>query len=233
VSAFTAPGKGGAGLPLTVSDTTANVGGGPAGPTRTSFYLSANSSFDMNDTLIGSRTVPGLVAGESSSAPPITVTIPAGAAVGTHYVIARADADEAVTETSETNNTYARSIKIGPDLTVSTLTASASSVAAGAVVTVTDKITNDGGGGSGTSVTRFYLSLNTSVDASDVAFTPVRSVPGLAADAWSTGSTPLTIPAGTAPARYYILAKADGDDGTLETSETNNVLSRSITVTAP
>jgi subtilase family serine protease len=38
---------------------------------------------------------------------------------------------------------------------------------------------------------------------------------------------------GTAPARYYILAKADGDDGTAETSETNNVLARSITVTAP
>ena len=233
VTAFTVPGKGGAGLALTVSDTTTNQGGGSVASTVMKFYLSANSSIDANDTVIGSRTVPGLGAGESSTAPSTTLTIPTNTAVGTHYVIARADADGGVTETSETNNTYSRTIKIGPDLRVSTLTASASSVAAGAVVTVTDKITNDGGGGSGTSVTKFYLSVNTTLDASDIAFTPVRSVPALAPGAFSTGPTALTIPAGTAPARYYILAKADGDNGTAETSETNNVLARFITVTAP
>jgi subtilase family serine protease len=233
VVAFTVPGKGGAGLPLTVSDTTTNQGGGSVASTVMKFYLSANSSVDANDTVIGSRTVPGLGAGESSTAPSTTLTIPANAAVGTHYVIAKADADGGVTETSETNNTYSRIIKIGPDLKVSTLTASASTVAAGAVVTVTDKITNEGGGGSGTSVTRFYLSVNTTLDASDVAFTPGRSVPVLGPGVFSTGPTALTIPAGTAPARYYILAKADGDHGTAETSDINNVQSRSITVTAP
>jgi subtilase family serine protease len=233
VTAFTVPGKGGAGLPLTVSDTTTNLGGGSIASTVMKFYLSANSSVDATDTLIGSRTVPALGAGEFSTAPSTTLTIPANAAVGTHYVIAKADADDGVTETSNTNNTYSRTIKIGPDLTVSTLTASASSVAAGAVVTMTDKITNDGGGGSGASVTKFYLSVNTTLDASDTPFTPVRSVPILAPGAFSTGPTALTIPAGTTPARYYILAKADGNDGTLETSETNNVQSRSITVTAP
>jgi subtilisin family serine protease len=233
VTAFTVPGKGGAGLPLTVGDTTTNQGGGSIASTVVKFYLSANSSFDANDPLIGSRTVPGLGAGESSSAPSTTLTIPANAAVGTHYVIARADADDSVTETSETNNRHSRTLKIGPDLVVSTLTASASTVAAGAVVTVTDKVTNDGGGGAGTSVTRFYLSVNTTLDASDVALTPGRSVPVLGPGAFSTGPTALTIPSGTAPARYYILAKADGDNGTAETSETNNVLARLITVASP
>jgi subtilase family serine protease len=153
--------------------------------------------------------------------------------VGTYYVFAKADADNGVIETTETNNTSSRSVKIGPNLTVSTLTASASSVATGAVVTMTDKVTNDGGGDAGASKTRFYLSVNTSLDASDIAFTPARMVGGLAPGAFSQGSTPLTIPAGTAPARYYILAKADGDESVTETSETNNVLSRSITVTVP
>jgi subtilisin family serine protease len=233
VSAFTVPGEGGAGLSFTVSDTTTNEGGGAIASTVMKFYLSANSSVDATDKVIGSRTVPGLAAGGFSNAPSTTLTIPANTAVGTHYVIARADADGAVTETSETNNTYSRTIKIGPDLRVSTLTASASSVAAGAVVTMTDKITNDGGGGSGTSVTRFFLSVNSTLDASDIAFTPGRSVPVIAPGGFSTGHTSLTIPAGTAPARYYILAKADGDNGTTETSETNNVLARSITVTGP
>ena len=233
VTAFTVPGKGGAGLPLTVSDTTTNLGGGSIASTVMKFYLSPNSSFDATDPLIGSRTVPALGPGEFSTAPSTTLTIPANAAVGTHYVIARADADGGVTETTETNNTYSRIIKIGPDLTVSTLTASASTVAAGAVVTVTDKVTNEGGGGSGASVTKFYLSLNLTLDATDSPFTPVRSVPILAPGAFSTGPTALTIPVGTTPGRYYILAKADGNDVTAETSETNNVLSRFITVTAP
>jgi subtilisin family serine protease len=233
VSAFTVPGKGGAGLPLTVSDTTTNQGGAGIGSTVMKFYLSANSTVDATDTVIGSRTVPALGAGEFSTAPSTTLTIPANAAVGTHYVIARADADSGVTETSETNNTYSRTIKMGPDLDVTTLTASASTVAAGAVVTMTDKVINDGGGAAGTTKTRFFLSVNTTLDGSDTPFTPARTVGGLAPGAFSQGTTQLTIPVGTAPARYYILAKADGDDGTAETSETNNVLARSITVTAP
>jgi subtilisin family serine protease/uncharacterized membrane protein len=232
VSAFTVPSRGGAGLSLTVSDTTTNEGGGPVGATTTKFYRSSNSSFDVNDTLIGSRPVPALAAGESNTAPDTTLTIPADTGVGTYYLIARADADNSATETSETN-TYSRSIKIGPDLTVSTPTASASTVAAGAEVTVTDKITNEGGGAAGTSVTRFYLSVNPQLDASDFAFAPTRPVPGLAPGAWSQGSTPLTIPAGTSPAKYYILAKTDDGESVWETSETNNVRSRSITVTAP
>jgi subtilisin family serine protease/uncharacterized membrane protein len=234
VVALTAPAKGGAGLPLTVSDTATNQGGGSIASTVMKFYLSANSSVDATDKVIGSRTVPGLGAGDSSTAPSTTLTIPADAAAGTHYVIAKADADGGVTETSETNNTYSRTIKIGPDLTVSTLTASASTVAAGAVVTVTDKITNEGGGGSGTSVTRFYLSVNATFDASDTPFTTAgRSVPALGPGGFSTGPTALTISTGTTPGRYYILAKADGDNGMAETSETNNVLARLITVTAP
>jgi subtilisin family serine protease len=233
VSVFTAPSKGGAGLSLTVSDTTTNQGGGSIGATTMKFYRSSNSTFDVNDTLIGSRPVPALGPGESNVAPATTLTIPADTAVGTYYVIARADADNGATETSETNNTYSRSIKIGPDLTVSTLTASASTIAAGAVVTMTDKIVNDGGGGGGASVTKFYLSLNTQLDASDIAFTPTRSVLGLAPGASSQGSTPLTIPPGTSPGRHYILAKADGEESVSETSETNNVQARTITVTAP
>jgi subtilase family serine protease len=98
---------------------------------------------------------------------------------------------------------------------------------------VTDKITNDGGGSAASTVTRFYLSANTTLDAADVVLSDSRSVPALDPAASSTGSTPLTIPAGTSPAKYYILAKADGDGAVAETSETDNIWSRSIQVTAP
>ena len=98
---------------------------------------------------------------------------------------------------------------------------------------MTDKITNDGGGHAAANVTRFYLSTNTSLDAADVLLTASRSVPTLAPAASSTGSASVTVPAGTAAARYYILAKADGDEMVAETSDTNNVLYKSIQVTSP
>ena len=232
VSAFTVPAKGGAGLTLTVSDTTTNPGGGAIGATTMKFYLSVNSALDAGDPVIGSRVVGGLGAGEVSTAS-TTLTIPVGTTTGSYSVIAKADADNAVTETTETNNTYVRTVKIGPDLTVSTLAASATSAAAGSVVTMTDKITNDGGGNAVPTNTRFYLSPNTSFDASDVPLGAVRAVPALATAAFSTGSTPVTIPTGTTAGRYYIIAKADGDEGLAETSETNNTLYKSIQVTAP
>ena len=41
---------------------------------------------------------------------------PADAAVGNWYILAKADGEEVVAETSEINNTYARFVQIGPDL---------------------------------------------------------------------------------------------------------------------
>jgi subtilase family serine protease len=232
VSVFTAPSKSGAGLTLAVSDTTLNQGGGSSAPTMTRFYLSTNSSYEAVDTPIGSHGVPTLAAGQASAIS-TTLTVPSNTATGTYYLIAKADADGVVTETSETNNIYARSIKIGPDLDVTTLTASVSSVVAGGTVTVTDRVLNDGGGSAPVSVTRFYLSTNTALDGGDTLLAASRTVPSLAPGASSSGPTVVVIPAGTSPARYYILAKADGDDAVAETTEGNNVSSRAITVTAP
>jgi subtilase family serine protease len=231
VSAFIVPAKSGAGLSLVVSDTTINEGAGSAAATVTRFYLSVNTSLDASDPLVGSRAISGLAPGQFSAGS-TTLIIPADTSTGSYSVIARTDADSTVPETSETDNNYVRTVKIGPDLDVYTLTASASTVAAGAAVTVTDKIINDGGGQAGATATRFYLSTNTTFDGADVWLAAARPVPALAPAASSTGSTSVTIPAGTAAARYYILARADGEDALAETSETNNVMSGSIQVTA-
>jgi subtilase family serine protease len=70
-------------------------------------------------------------------------------------------------------------------------------------------------------------------DASDVQLTGSRSVPALAAGAASTGSAQVTVPAGTTPGNYFLLAVTDADNAVRESSETNNALARSIQVTAP
>ena len=64
---------------------------------------------------------------------------------GTWYVLARADADEVVTETQETNNVASDSIVIGPDLDVFAFSAPATG-GAGLPITVTDTTKNLGGG---------------------------------------------------------------------------------------
>ena len=215
---FTAPTKGGAGASLTVNDTTLNQGGGPAGPTVTKFYLSVNGLFDASDTLVGSRGVPDLAPGMASSGP-TTVTIPPNTPMGAYYLVARADADAAVAETLETNNTAARSIQIGSDLLVSTIGAPPKG-AAGSAIVVTETITNQGGGAATASATRFYLSADANLDAGDVLLDGSRDVPDLAAGASSAGSTSVTIPAGSAAGTFYIIAQADADGTISETLET-------------
>ena len=231
VSAFTVPSKGGAGASIVVTDTTANQGGGAiTSGSVTAFYLSMNVLFDALDVrLDGSRAIGTLAAGAISSGS-TAVTIPAGTTPGTYYLIAKADADGTVTETQESNNATARVIAIGPDLTISSLSVTLS-IAAGSTVTVGNTVANQGAQAAGPSTTRFYLSLNVTLDASDMLLAESRAVPALAAGASSAGSTPVTIPAGMAPGNYYFLAKADADGTVTETQEANNVTARLVQVT--
>jgi subtilase family serine protease len=99
---------------------------------------------------------------------------------------------------------------------------------------VTDTATNQGADAAGPSVTRFYLSVNLSLDAGDVSLSGVRSVPALSAGASSAGSTGLTIPSGTTPGTYSLIVAADADATVGESYETNNTAARLIqVVTAP
>jgi subtilase family serine protease len=229
VSALTAPATAGAGQAISVSDTTRNQGGGSAPASTTSFYLSIDATLDGSDVLIGSRAVPALAPG-ATSVVATSLTIPAATAAGTYRIIAQADAGGVVPETSETNNTRARSLEIGADLLVSSLTVP-SAAAAGATVSVTDTTKNQGGGTASATTTAFYLSVNASLDATDTLLGS-RAVPALAPGAVSTATTALDLPASLTTATYYILARADAGSLAAETDEDNNVTSRSIAIGA-
>jgi subtilase family serine protease len=212
-----------------VSDTTKNQGGGAAGASTTRFYLSTNTLLDAGDVFLSDRSVPALAAGASHSAG-TAVTIPPGTTGGGYYIIAQADTENAVAETQEGNNLKFVYVQIGPDLIVTALTAP-TSAAAGATITVSDTTRNQGGGGADASTTRFYLSTNTLLDASDVPLGD-RAVPALAAGATHSASTSITIPAGTLAGSYYLIAKADADNTVAETQEANNLRFAFISITA-
>ena len=229
VSNMTVPADAGAGQAITVGDTTRNQGAGTAPASTTTFYLSADWTFDAGDVALGTRAVSAL-ASNASETGSIVVTIPAGTATGTWYVIARADAGGVVSELFEANNTMYRSVRIGPDLTMASLTAPATA-GGGVAITVTDTTRNAGAGAAAATATRFYLSLNGLLDAADILL-GARAVPALAAGASDTGSVTLTVPEGTPAGSYYLMALADGDAALAETQENNNLLMRAIQVGA-
>ena len=104
VSALTAPATVVRGVAFTITDTTRNIGGGPAGATTTSYYLSVNSTLDASDVLLSGRAVSAL-AGVAEETGSVSVVIPASQATGNYYIIAKADNGSVVTELLETNNT--------------------------------------------------------------------------------------------------------------------------------
>jgi hypothetical protein len=167
VATLTLPSAGGAGAALTVTETTRNIGGGNALASSTRYYLSVNGLLDAGDVLLGTRAVPALAAGESSSAT-VTLTLPETTATGAYFVLAVADGDGAVAEVAENNNVLLRAVNVGPDLGMWTLGAPNDALA-GQSITITDTTRNAGAGAAGVSTTTFYLSTDWTLDAADVA----------------------------------------------------------------
>jgi len=228
VSALTGPATAGAGFAITLNETTGNIGVAPAGGTSTRYYLSSDTAIGAGDVLLGGRSLAGL-APSGSSAGTTNVTIPAGTVNGSYFIVARADDINQALESNEGNNTRALAIRIGPDLRVSSLTASTYATAGG-TISISDTTANlSASSPAGASTTRFYLSTNTTLDAADIPL-GFRAVPALASGASSAGATLVTIPAGTATGTYNILAEADDAHVLAEKNEANNLSSRILRV---
>ena len=220
VTSVTVPAVGAADADIVVTDTTSNKGTGTSPASRTGFYLSANTFLDASDLFVGSRSVP-VLAPSAADSQSTTLHVPASLAAGSYYVIAKADYQDALTESSESNNVRANGVvRIGPDLVITAITAPTTAVAGG-TFTISETTKNQGAGGAGTSVTRFYLSLNASLEPADVALAS-RSIAFLPAGSSSVATTPVTLPAGTPAGTYYVIALADADNAVGETTENNN-----------
>jgi subtilase family serine protease len=172
----------------------------------------------------------------SSSTIKTTLTIPGGTPAGSYYIIAVADDGGAVLETNEANNTRAVLIRLSPDLVVSSMsifpTTISSSAAADSPINVTETTKNQGVGTAIATTTKSYLSTNPTFDAPGDVWLASRAVPLLATGASSVGpQTMVTIPPGTAPGSYYILAVADADNTVAESNENNNATAKPLTIT--
>lgn len=219
VSTFDAPAVGGVGIPFTIGDITKNTGASGIGASATYFYLSPDAALSATDTLIGTRQVEALGAAQVSAGS-TSVTIPTGMAAGYYYLFAKADGANLVLETEEGNNGAIRSFSLGPDLIVS-ITSTPWPMLARTPAVVKDTVSNRGGGNAGAFAVNYYLSSDYILDAADRLLAS-RSLDALPAGASNIESISMTVPAGTAPGYYYVIAKADAGSSVAESSETNN-----------
>jgi hypothetical protein len=101
---------------------------------------------------------------------------------------------------------------------------------AGHSSSVSATVANAGTGSAAGSTVRLYLSVDRAVDTGDVSLGSI-AVPSLAPGATHTGTTTVTVPAGTSAGAYMLLARADDGRAITESSETNNILAIPFTVT--
>jgi subtilase family serine protease len=219
---------------ISVTDSTKNRGGTPAGGSTTAFFLSSNSTCgDGDDVLLSpARSVPALDYNETSTGT-TSVTIPGGTVPGTYYICAKADNGGVITEFDETNNTRISSALsvAGNDVDLVILSFSApTSAKRGTNISIGDATRNRLAGTAGASTTAFYLSADTTLNGGDTLLGS-RAVPSLAGGATSSGTTTVTIPAGTTAGAYYLIWKADNGGVITETDETNNTKYKAITIT--
>ena len=221
IDAVTAPSAAAGGDVITVSDTTRNRGASGAGESVTRLYLSSVPAYVPGAVLLGSRSVPALAGGATSTGS-IDVTIPSWVGdLGVYYIVAVADGSAGVLEPDETNNARAVKISIGADLIIDSAVVPAS-VSPGTQFDVTDFVRNRGVGPAAPSILRFYLSTRKTYDPFLAKPLGVRNVPVLAAGETSTGTTTLTLPATTSPGTRYLIGIIDPGNHLTELNEDNN-----------
>ena len=202
-----------AGTSITLSATVRNVGNGHSWSTTVRYYRSSDSTITTADAALGSDPVPNLDAARSAGG---SVSLTAPSTPGTYYYGACVDTDD--TESDTTNNcSTAVVVTVAPDLVVDPPTISESAEAAGANLTLSATVRNQGNSASGSSTLHFYRSINSTITTADTAV-GADLVSGLDAAQGADGSVSLAAPAPDWP-RYYG-ACVDAVSGELET--TNN-----------
>jgi hypothetical protein len=229
-----------AGGNFNVTATTRNQGAGAAGASTTRFVLSLDAVRSGGDVLLtGTDAVPAL-APATQAADTTNVTVPAGTAPGTYFLIACADDQGLIPESDNGNNCRASATTVqvtapaGADLVVSALSNPPPSAPRGSTISLSITTTNQGGSAAlATTYTRVYLSLDAVKDASDKRMGGQVKTPSLASGA-SFPKTKNFRVKGTQPlGEFFVIACADDKNALAEgaAGEGNNCRTSSTKVT--
>ena len=156
---------------------------------------------------------------------PASASVAAGAASATFVIATNVMAASTSVIISATlgssTKTAALSLTGLPDFQIASVSAPASA-ARGRAISVTAQVRNAGAVSAPASIMRFYLSLDGSIDSTDLLVAS-RDVAALATGASVTLTTTMTIPKTVAPGTYRIIAVIDPTSSVPEQNESNNV----------
>lgn len=211
-------------------------------------YFSADSLLDAGDTWAKSKDIAQPLNTGNSYSSTLTMSVPK-LATGWYYVHVRTDAYKYITaEQVRNNNTNllrnadgsARRVWVEqlplPDLITTAGAPSASSIATSQLVVLPFTVQNQGPGATFPNNWTDQLWLSTDFvpnNGNDVLLWSKARPTGLAATQQYLDSAVGLIPAGTAPGNYLLLLNSDANQQVIETTDTNNIAVKPITVFVP
>jgi len=224
-----------AGDTIIVTCSVKNNGGSTSNPCMVKMFLSANSVYNAgSDILMGTVFIDSLAFGTSTVVKD-TFQIPAGTAGGNQYILIMADADNEVSESTETNNMTYKVFTINqyfPDLKVQNYNLDSLTIRIGNTTNTSCDVFNLGNTASLNSTLKLYLSSNNSYNAADELLNEAMVYP-ISVLASQTVEKEVTIPASANEGNWYILFIADGNNDMIESNENNNLAYKQINVISP
>lgn len=220
VTAVSVPTTLNSGETVSVQVTVKNQGTVKAGKFFIGLYLSTDGTITTGDTFLGHEYLTTLAAGAEESYT-TSITLPKKTN-GTYYVGAIVDTKGKITESDETNNTFAVgpiTVGNGPDLVVTGLGVP-SSLASGQTVSVPVSVRNKGTGAAGKFYIGLYLSTDSTITTGDT-FLSHEYISSLAVGADESYTTSITLPSNIS-GTYYIGAIVDSKGAIAESDESNN-----------
>lgn len=195
------------------------------------YRWSTDLIFDTSDLLLG-NTTSSLGGSSTSEAESITFTIPEG--TGTRYLLVKADANNTVTETNE-SNVYSIMFNVSlpsslPDVFIDAFTVSLSTVTPGQQITVACFQNISDPAFTATNVFMEYrwatgTTYSTSYSIIGIDYSSIGG-----GDADDDETLTFTVPAGTG--QRYVMIKCDSNNGVNESNENNNVYTIPVLVVA-
>ena len=157
------------GSAYTFRSTILNEGNGSSAACLSGHYLSVDSVISASDTLLGSWTTPILAPARTHSVS-FSHRIPTSTRLGTCYAGVFADRASRVVESQESDNTRVVRMTCAdgtPDLRITALSTSSTTLVAGGVYTITSRTQNLGTGIAGSSTTAHVISANSTISTAD------------------------------------------------------------------
>jgi subtilase family serine protease len=223
------------GMPFLVRGTLANRGTTTAYPGTISYVFSTDNQLSADDILLDQSPALTLAGGGSQVLEQRPV-LPASVVPGAYYLLLVADYRQQLAEADETNNIVALPLQVERariDLTLSYNAALLPTRApAGTELNVAYYVEDIGNAPVIAPAVGFYLSTDNTLSLDDMLIGSAQLRNTVYPSSSVYLASPIGIPPGTAPGRYYLLGMADFQDSYAETNETNNVRATPFEVTA-